>query len=472
MMPLVAIVGRPNVGKSTLFNRLARKHVAIVEDQPGVTRDRHYADTEWGDYRFTLIDTGGFVPGIGESLDDAVFQQVQAAIEECDVLLFVVDGRAGRSGGDEEVATFLRKSGKPVLVVVNKVDSPKQEGTLASEFYRLGLGEPFEVSAEHDRGTVPLVEALLEHLPTPEPVVEPSDEEGMGEGPDDNAPIRVSIIGRPNVGKSTLINALLGKKRLVVSPMAGTTRDPIDSALTVKGREYVLTDTAGIRRKSTISQRVEQYSVLAALKAVDRSDVTVLVMDATEPAVDQDAKLAGITEEKGRPLLIVVNKWDQVSHEPKKEEAFRAELKHQLRFVAYAPVIFTSALHGQKIGKVLEMAQELYRQFHYRAATPQLNKLLEHITTEHPAPFANGKALRLYYVAQVASAPPTFVFRANMPDEVPDRYKRYIVNQLRSTFDLRVPLRMYFRERPGKGKREAALQRMRARANSKAKHKH
>jgi GTPase len=450
-MPIVAIVGRPNVGKSTLFNRLAKKNLAIVEDVPGVTRDRHYAETEWGERHFTLVDTGGFVPDEKELLRREIREQAQLAVEESEAVLFVVDGRAGLSSSDEEIATYLRRSGKPVLLLVNKVDHSRQADAALADFHGLGLPEVFDVSAAHDRGLIPVVERLLELLPEPAPVAEE---------PDDR--IRLAIVGRPNVGKSTLVNALIGKKRLITSDIAGTTRDPIDTELSFKGQRYVLTDTAGIRRKATIAQRVEQYAVMSAMRAIERSQVAVLLLDATEPGVEQDMKIAALAEDKGRPLIIVVNKWDKVAA-TKREAKVRDDLKYQLKFVAHSPIIFTSAITGAKVEKVLELARELHGQWHFRAPTPRLNKLLEHITTEHPAPFAHGKAVRLYYAAQVATAPPAFAFMCNMPKEIPDRYKRYITNQLRATFDLKVPIRLFFRERPGKEKRQQRVATMKAR---------
>jgi GTP-binding protein len=449
MKPLVAIVGRPNVGKSTLFNRLIRRRAALVEDVPGVTRDRHYADATWGDRTFTVIDTGGFVPGEKDLLLKEVREQAQLAVEECDVILFVTDGRAGLMAADDAVAQLLRKSGKPVLVAANKLDSPT--GTmqaLSAEFFRLGLGEVFSLSAEHGLGIEQLAEALLDKLPAKQ------EGEDAEELPDDGS-IRLAIIGRPNVGKSTLVNALLKEKRLVASDVPGTTRDPIDSTLTYKDKKVVLTDTAGIRRKRSIAHRIEKYSVMAALKVMDRSDVAVLLMDATEPAVDQDAKLAALAEEKGRALVIVVNKWDLIGTDQRRQEAYREALKYSLKFVGYAPIVFTSALTGSKVEKVVDIAVELASQFRYRAPTPQLNRLLDHMVDNNPAPIVQGKPLRLYYIAQVGTAPPTFSLTCNVPQGVPEMYKRYITNQLRKTFDLRVPLRLLFKERPGKAKREA-----------------
>jgi GTP-binding protein len=296
-----------------------------------------------------------------------------------------------------------------------------------------------------------VVDRLVELIPEQPP-----------EEPVEDDRIRLAIVGRPNVGKSTLVNALVGKKRLITSELAGTTRDPIDSPVLWKGQRFVLTDTAGIRRKATIAHRVEQFAVLGALRAIERSDVAVLMLDATELAVEQDMKIAAIAEDKGRALVIVVNKWDKVAGK-KKESAVRDELKWLLKFVSYAPIVFTSATTGAKVEKVLELSRELFAQWRFRAPTPQLNRLLEHITTEHPAPFSHGKAVRLYYAAQVSTAPPSFAFMCNMPQAVPDRYKRYITNQLRATFDLKVPVRLFFRERPGRAKREQRVATMKAR---------
>ncbi|QQR48025.1 ribosome biogenesis GTPase Der [Myxococcus xanthus] len=449
MKPLVAIVGRPNVGKSTLFNRLVGRRIALVQDEPGVTRDRHYADAEWEGRQFTFIDTGGFVPGDEDQLLQQVREQAQLAVDECDVIVFVTDARAGLTAADEAVANYLRKSGKPVVLAANKLDNTSgQMQALAGEFYRLGLGDVQALSAEHGLGMQELFDSVVAKLP-------PKEEGEDAEAPPDDGIIRLAIIGRPNVGKSTLVNAILKEKRVVASDVAGTTRDPVDSELTYKDRKLLLTDTAGIRRKKSIAQRVEQFSVVAALKVMERSDVAVLLMDATEPAVDQDAKLAGLAEERGRALVIVVNKWDLVGADQRRQETYRESLKHSLKFVGYAPILFTSALTGSKVEKVVDVATELADQFRFRAPTPQLNRLLDHMVDNHPAPIVRGKPLRMYYIAQVAAAPPTFTITVNHPDGVPDMYKRYITNQLRKTFDLRVPIRLIFKGRPGQAKREA-----------------
>ncbi|MBL9036980.1 MAG: ribosome biogenesis GTPase Der [Archangium sp.] len=471
--PIIAIVGRPNVGKSTLFNRLIGRKRAIVEDTPGVTRDRHFMDTELEYRPVTVVDTGGFVlDGDEDQLASQIRLQAQAAVEAADVIVLIVDGRVGVTSADRDVASFLRKSNRPKLVVVNKVDTPALRHTAPAEFHSLGLGEPLITSGEHNIGIAELGEEIVKLLPPIAPedvVVEEEDDEGEGtdeaEAPAADAPIRIAIVGRPNVGKSTLVNALLGEERVIVSPIAGTTRDPIDSALRWKDRDLVLVDTAGIRRKSAVTQRVEAFSVLGALRAVEDSDVTALVLDATEAGVDQDRKIAGLAEEKGRALIIVVNKWDLVRGTAR-EETFRESLKWYLTFVAWAPMVFISAKEGMKVTKVLELATQLHAQQAFRAPTPRLNRLIEHVTTEHSMPIINGKQLKLYYAMQVGSAPPSFAFICNAPAGVPDQYARYVSNYLRKTFDLKVPLRLFWRERPGKEKRAAQGQRFKNREQS------
>jgi GTPase len=343
-------------------------------------------------------------------------------------------------------------------VAVNKVDTAaRADDTFLPDFHKLGFQRTYAVSAEHGVGVESMLEELLEVLPpapprADEPPKDETDEER--EAREAAEPIRLAIIGRPNVGKSTLVNALLGKKRVIASPVPGTTRDPIDSELTYKGKRFILTDTAGIRRRKAILEKFEQYAAFAALRSAEDADCAVLLMDATEAGVDQDAKLAGVVEEKGRPLIIVVNKWDQVEG-TQKEKTLREELKYELDFVSYAPILFTSALKGTKVEKILDLAQQLVGMARTRVPTPQLNRLLENVISHHPLPFAKGKALRIYYIAHVSSSPPTFALTCNRPTDIPERYKRYLVNQLRKTFDLRVPIRLLFRERPGKAKRAA-----------------
>jgi GTP-binding protein len=446
--PLIAILGRPNVGKSTLFNRIVGRRLALVQDVPGVTRDRHYADAEWLGRELAVVDTGGFVTEEDGGLAAQVRAQAELAAAEADVVLMVVDGRTGPSATDETLARALRRTGKPLLVVVNKLDTPAAAESGTGDFYRLGIPEVFPVSAEHALGMDALLDAVVARLPAPP---EPPGPEVLEE----NAPVRLTILGRPNVGKSTLLNALVRAERVVAGPEPGTTRDPIDTTLVHRGRRFVLTDTAGIRRRKAVGEGVEKLSVLAALRSMERADVAVLVLDGTEPGVDQDARLAGLVTERARALLVVVNKWDLVAKDPRTEKRTREELKWTLKFVSYAPIIFVSALTGSKVDKVLDLAADLQDSFRMRVPTPALNKLLARLVDAHPAPIVDGRPLRLYYIAQVGTAPPAFAITTNRPEKVPEAYKRYVSNQLREAFGLRVPLQLFFREKPGKAKRVA-----------------
>ena len=464
--PLIAIVGRPNVGKSTLFNRLIRRRRAIVEDTPGVTRDRHFADVDYLERPVTFVDTGGFVPeGKEDQIERLVRQQAQAAVEACDIVLLVVDGRVGVTAGDEEVARYLRKQDRPIVLLVNKCDGLKNADVMVAEFHRLALGEPIAVAAEHGDGFIELSERLEPMLPPPSVQAEPLA------AADEDAPIRVAIVGRPNVGKSSLVNAILGEERVVASPIAGTTRDPIDSPFTYRGRDFILTDTAGIRRKAVITQKVEGYSVMGAIRAAEDADVVVLVLDATEAGVDQDQKIAAIAEEKGRALIICVNKWDLVKGKYGSQAEWREELKWYLKHVSWAPMVFVSALDGQGVTKVLDLALELFTQQYFRAGTPMLNRVVEHVTTEHPMPWVGSRAMKIYYAMQVGTAPPSFAFICSNPKGVPDRYERYVSNYLRKTFSLRVPMRLFWRERPGKKQRAEAAQTFKKRAEHRRRRK-
>ena len=443
MKPLLALVGRPNVGKSTLFNRLVGRRLAVVEDLPGVTRDRHYADISWAGHELSVVDTGGFVPGGSDDVLEGVRAQVEIAVETSDIVLFLVDGRTGLMAADTEIAALLRKSGKPVLVVVNKLDHAPTAEAGAADFYQLGFPEVFPVSAEHALGIDALLDASVAHLP-------PVEEGTALASPDVGDAIRIAIIGRPNVGKSTLVNAFVGQERQVSGPVPGTTRDPIDAELVHAGSRIVLTDTAGIRKKRALAERVERVSILGALRSVDRSDIAVLVLDATEPGVEQDARLAGMVEEKGRALIVFVNKWDLVGRDGRKQEEFREVLKWQLRFVSYAPILFGSALQGgRQVSKVLDVAVQLFEQFRFRARTPMLNRLLQKVVDAHAAPSDRGRPLRFYYITQVADSPPTFAITCNRPRSVTQAYRRYLTNQLRDALGLHVPLHLVFRQRPG-----------------------
>jgi GTP-binding protein len=449
--PLVALVGRPNVGKSTLFNRLAGRRVAIVEDVPGVTRDRNYSDVEWDGRALSVVDTGGFEPESRDQLMSMVRRQAQLAVDEAAVVVLVVDGREGLTAVDHSVADLLRRAGKPLFVAVNKVDTARTEEEVPlADFYELGFGEVHAVSAEHGRGVSGLMEAVLEKLALPPAPPAPEDEPEPPEVDEANRPrgdIRLAIVGRPNVGKSTLVNSLLGEERFVVSDVPGTTRDAIDSIVLHKGQRFVVTDTAGIRRKRSIAQNVEAYSVVRAMKAIDRAEVVACLLDAVEAGVEQDARLLGLVTEKGKALVVVVNKWDVAEREGATQDWYRKELLKRLPFVAFAPFVFVSAKEGRNVRRILDLAAKLTEQYRARFPTPQMNELLERIQTEHPAPLARGHPVKLYYVAQVAYAPPTFVIQCNRPEAIGDPYRRFVENRFREAFGLEVPMRITFRER-------------------------
>jgi GTP-binding protein len=449
--PLIALVGRPNVGKSTLFNRMAGRRAAIAHDMPGVTRDRNYADFSWDGRALSVVDTGGFEPESRDRLIAQVRQQAQLATEEAAAVVLVVDGREGLSNVDRAVADMLRRTKKPLFVAVNKADTSKTEEEMPlADFYELGFGEVFAVSAEHGRGTSDLLEAIVTALqvePEPPPPEEQDEPVEVSEDDRPTGDIRVAIVGRPNVGKSTMVNALLGQERFVVSDIPGTTRDSIDSLVVHRGQRFVVTDTAGIRRKSTISAQVEAYSVVRAMKAMDDAEVVAVVLDATEAGVDQDAKLLAMVVEKSKALVVVVNKWDIAEKEGATQDWYRKELDQRLPFVAFAPMIFVSAKEGRGVVRVLEKAARLVEQFRARFPTPQLNELLENIQESHPAPLARGLPVKLFYVAQVAYAPPTFVINCGRPEAIPDHYRRFVENRFREAFGLEVPMRLVFKER-------------------------
>jgi GTP-binding protein len=447
----VALVGRPNVGKSTLFNRLVRRRVAIVQDVPGVTRDRNYADVEWEGRELSLVDTGGFEPESRDALMSQVRQQAQLAVEEAAAIVLVVDGREGLTSVDRALAELLRRAGKPLFVAVNKVDSARtEEDVPLAEFWGLGFGEVHAVSAEHGRGVPELAEAVITKLAlpvAPAPAEEAEEPEEVTEDARPTGDIRLAVVGRPNVGKSTFVNALLGEERFVVSDVPGTTRDAIDSLVRHRGQGFVVTDTAGIRRKSGIAQRLEAYSVVRAMKAIDDAEVVACLLDATEAGVEQDARLLGLVSEKGKALVIVVNKWDIAEREGATQDWYRKELTKRLPFVDFAPMVFVSAKERRGVTKVLDRAARLIEQYRARFPTPQLNELLEALQDEHPAPLVRGLRVKLYYVAQVGYAPPTFIIQCNRPEGIGDSYKRYVENRFREAFGLEVPMRLVFRER-------------------------
>jgi GTPase len=462
--PLVALVGRPNVGKSTLFNRVAGRRVAIVEDLPGVTRDRNYADVDWDGRLFSAVDTGGFEPDSKDPLMSLVKRQAQLAVEEAAAVVLVVDGREGLTNVDQAVADLLRRSGKPLFVAVNKLDSAgvEDEAPLA-EFHRLGFGEVHAISAEHARGVADLLERILDVLGVevaPPPPEEADEPEELPEGAVAPArDVRIAIVGRPNVGKSTFVNALLGEERFVVSDIPGTTRDAIDTVVEHGGRRFVVTDTAGIRRKSGIAQKVEAYSVVRAMRSIDDAEVVACLVDAGEAGVEQDARLLGLVAEKSKALVIVVNKWDLGEAGGATQAWYRKELAKRFPFVTWAPMLFTSGKTGKGVAKLLDTASRLVEQSRARFPTPALNELLEDVQVSHPAPLARGRPVKLFYIAQVGYSPPTFVVQCNRPEAVSDHYKRFIENRMREAFGLVVPIRIVYKERKRRSRPPPAAKR-------------
>ncbi|MCL2811257.1 MAG: ribosome biogenesis GTPase Der [Clostridia bacterium] len=434
--PLVAVVGRPNVGKSTFFNRIAGQRIAIVEDTPGVTRDRIYADAQWLDRSFTLIDTGGIDPSSEDVLLSQMRAQAQIAIESCDLILFFVDARAGLTADDQEVANLLRKAAKPVLLVVNKADSPNQADAIY-DFYALGLADPIPISSTNMLGLGDLLDEVVKLLP---PEEEEEDAEHL---------VRIAVVGRPNVGKSSLVNRLLGEDRTLVSDIPGTTRDAIDAPLEWNGQRYLLIDTAGMRRKRAIEdESIERYSIVRALAAVRRCDVALILVDAEEGVTEQDTKVAGFVCEEGKAAVIVVNKWDLVEKETGTMETYRREVLEAFKFMAYAPVLFISALSGQRVFKTLEAAAAAYAQTSKRITTGILNDVLGDATAALQPPATGGRRLKVYYGTQQGVCPPTFVLFVNDIKLMHFAYERYIENQFRKAFGFEgTPIRLVLRER-------------------------
>jgi GTP-binding protein len=435
-MPVVAIVGRPNVGKSTLFNRIIGQRRAIVENVPGVTRDRNYSEVTRYGTPFILIDTGGFEPASDDRLLVQMREQSQLAIEEADVILFVMDGREGLTPSDIEVANRLRRSGKPLFYVINKIDGPGQEATVV-DFYRLGIDEIHSVSAEHGRGVGDLIDDLVAALP------QTSVTEDVEEGE-----VRLAVVGRPNVGKSSLVNRLLGYERVVANAVAGTTRDSIDTPFIYNRQRYVLIDTAGIRRKGKVSHKLEKFSVVQALKGMDRAHVVLVVIDAAEGVTEQDMTVAGYAFEKGRAIILVVNKWDLVAKDDKTMGRYVENLRLSFKFLAFAPVLFVSALSGQRVARIMDKVEKVAGEFNRRIPTPALNQVLQEATLSHQPPMHQGKPVKLYYMTQTAVRPPSFVIFANLAEGVHFSYHRYLVNQLREAFGFEgSPIRLSFKDR-------------------------
>ncbi len=434
--PIVAIVGRPNVGKSTLFNKLIGERLAIVEDTPGVTRDRLYGNCEWQEHKFLLVDTGGIEPAADTGLLRHMREQAQLAIDTADVILFVTDIRAGVTAQDSDIAAMLMRSGKPVILVVNKVDALGEPPMELYDFYTLGLGEPYPVSSVHGHGTGDVLEEVCRHFPAADAAEEEDDR------------ISVAVIGRPNVGKSSLVNYILGENRMIVANEAGTTRDAVDSEVDNQFGRFIFTDTAGLRKRGKVEDGVERYSVLRSLAAVERSRVCVIMIDATEGFTEQDSKVAGFAHEQGKACIIAVNKWDAVEKDDKTMQTMRKKLEDDFSFMAYAPIIFISAQTGQRVDRLFELIRYVDEQNALRVTTGMLNDLLARATARVQPPSDKGRRLKIYYITQISVRPPTFVCFCNSKQLFHFSYQRYLENQIRETFGLEgTPIRILIRER-------------------------
>lgn len=434
--PIVAIVGRPNVGKSTLFNTLAGERISIVKDTPGVTRDRIYADVSWLDYNFTMIDTGGIEPDSGDVILSQMREQAQIAIDTADVIMFIVDVKQGLQDADSKVADMLRRSHKPVVLVVNKVDSFEKYMADVYEFYNLGIGEPYPVSAAEKTGLGDMLDEVVKYFP------DSAKEEVEDERP------KVAIIGKPNVGKSSLINKLAQEDRVIVSNIAGTTRDAIDTVIKYNKQEYVFIDTAGIRRKSKVTEDIERFSIIRAVAAVERADVVILVIDATEGVTEQDAKIAGIAHDRGKGIIIAVNKWDAIEKNNDTVKEHTQDIRDVLSFMPYAEILFISAKSGQRLHKIFEMIDIVIENNSMRVATGVLNEIVTEAVAMQQPPTDKGKRLKIYYVTQVSVKPPTFVVFVNDKNLMHFSYTRYLENRIRDTFGFRgTALKFITRER-------------------------
>ena len=437
--PLVAIVGRPNVGKSMLFNKLTGKRLSIVEDTPGVTRDRLYAQAEWRGRTFDLVDTGGIEPGTGNQILSFMREQAEIAIAAATVIVFVCDIRTGMTAADQEVAGMLQRSRKPVVLAVNKMDSTGHTNPDIYEFYNLGLGDPYPVSAVHGHGTGDLLDACFEHFPP----------EAQEEAEDDV--IKVAIIGKPNVGKSSLVNRILGQERVIVSDVAGTTRDAVDSYFEKDGQKYLIIDTAGMRKKSKVDDRVEKFSVLRATMAIERSDVCAIMIDAQEGVTEQDTKVAGLAHDAGKACIIVVNKWDAIEKDGKTMQRMEEDVRRDLSYMTYAPVLFLSALTGQRVEKLFGLIDSVVNQAAMRIPTGVLNQVLADAQARVQPPTDKGKRLKIYYMTQIGVKPPHFVIFCNDAQLFHFSYRRYLENQIRATFGLTgTPVRITIRQKGDK----------------------
>ncbi|MGN0584617.1 MAG: ribosome biogenesis GTPase Der [Ruminococcus sp.] len=435
-LPVVAVVGRPNVGKSTLFNKMIGKRLSIVEDTPGVTRDRIYSKCEWRNRQFMVVDTGGIEPNTADIILAQMRRQAELAIENADVIILVTDIRCGVTADDSDVAAMLQKSGKPIVLAVNKCDSIGEPPLELYEFYNLGLGDPFPISAAHGHGTGDMLDAVMDLLPSEDELEE-----------DDDA-IKVAIIGKPNAGKSSLVNKLAGEERVIVSDIAGTTRDATDTTVENEHGKFVFIDTAGIRRKSKVTEKIEHFSVLRAYMAVDRADVCLILIDAVEGFTEQDSKVAGYAHEQGKASIVVVNKWDLIEKDNNTMNEYMTKLQNDFSFMSYVPFIFISAKTGQRVHKLYEMIDMVYQQNQMRVSTGKLNDVLAYATTRVQPPSDKGRRLKIYYITQPSTKPPTFVIFVNRADLFHFSYQRYIENQIRSAFGLTgTPVRFIVRER-------------------------
>ncbi|ABQ27310.1 ribosome biogenesis GTPase Der [Geotalea uraniireducens] len=435
MRPLIAIVGRPNVGKSTLFNRIVGRRKAMVDDMPGVTRDRNYANVDRFDVPFILIDTGGFEPETNDRLLQQMREQSQLAMAEADVILFVMDGRDGLTPADVEVVEMLRRVDKPIFYLINKIDGDKQE-TAIGDFYTLGVDTIFTVSAEHNRGVNDLMDEVIKALP-----------KGSAADTDEEV-TKIAVIGRPNVGKSTLVNRLLGIERVVANPTPGTTRDSIDTYFTCNRKRYLLIDTAGIRRKGKTTEKIEKYSVVDSLRSIERADVVLIVIDAEEGVTEQDTKIAGYAYEAGRGCIFVVNKWDTLTKDNASMGKFIEKIRMEFKYLPFAPIVFVSAKTGQRLGKIMTEVDAVMEQFARRITTSDLNRVFSTATEEHHAPLYQGRRVKFYFATQVGTKPPSIVIFTNRPDGVHFSYERYIVNRFREAFGFTgTPMRLLFKGR-------------------------
>lgn len=445
-MAVIAIVGRPNVGKSTLFNRMSKSGRALVDDLPGVTRDRNYVRASWDEKNFTLVDTGGFLSKDESFLDEHTREQIFHALREADILLFVADGKTGLHPEDPVLFDILRRTSKPVFLAVNKIDGPEHQGKIV-DFYALGVEKLYPISSAHGFGLGDLLSDIAALLPPPATGEEKEEEEP--------SEIRISILGRPNVGKSTLVNRILGAPRVIVSPVPGTTRDAVDTAFERGGRKYLLIDTAGIRRKGKTREKLEKISIIKAIQSIDKSHLCILLLDASEGVADQDLHIAGYIQERSRALIVGINKWDALESEPKAKKTFLEDIRYRFRFMPFAPLLPFSALTGKGVGKVMPTALEVFEQYNRRITTGIMNRALQEAVHAHEPPLVRGRRLKFFYGTQAGVRPPMFVLFCNYPDSVHFSYERFLLNRFRESFELdKSPIRLVFRGRQQKARDE------------------